>query len=302
MKNLSSWKMKTINYLVYMIVRFAICFVQAIPMEMCQQGSAFLAFLFTDILRIRHKILKKNLINAYPKHTRSEYRQLCRAMWEHLFLMAVEVAKAPRSLNEINWYKNIRIIGAELLLNAVHSNRPIIMITGHFGNFEVGGYLLGLLGYPTYSVARTLDNPWLNQFIQGFRESTGQFLISKNGGYDEILDVLSNRGTMAFLADQSAGPKGCMINFFGQKASAYKAMALLSIEYNAPILICACTRRDGVPMSFNMETLDLLDPQNRPQELTTTRQITQWFTHSLEMAIRRNPEQYWWLHNRWKTY
>ncbi|MDD3585744.1 MAG: lipid A biosynthesis acyltransferase, partial [Thermoguttaceae bacterium] len=106
----------------------------------------------------------------------------------------------------------------------------------------------------------------------------------------------------AFLADQSAGPKGCWIRFFGRRASAYKAMALLSIEYDAPIIVCCATRRNNTPLMFNMQTLAMLDPRNRPDELSSIAQITQWFSSELEKNIRQYPDQYWWIHNRWKTY
>ena len=140
------------------------------------------------------------------------------------------------------------------------------------------------------------------KFIHDFREMTGQFLISKNEGYDEILDVLRHNGTVAFLADQSAGPKGVWVDFFGHKASAYKAMALLSMQYDAPILICYATRKRDRPMHFNMRELGLFDPRDQNENISGVRGITQWFTNVLENAVREDPDQYWWIHNRWKTY
>ena len=85
--------------------------------------------------------------------------------------------------------------------------------------------MLGILGFPTYTVARTLDNPYLDRFVNRFRAATGQHIIPKNGGYDQIVDVLARGGTMTFLADQYAGPKGCWVEFFGRPASAHKAIA-----------------------------------------------------------------------------
>lgn len=297
---------KTLNlfckYLVYLFVRIIICFVQSLSLESCERGAACLAGLFTDFIPLRRKILKKNLTNAFPHLTRQERKQLIRKMWKHLFLLACEVALAPRLINEHNWWRHFRLINCSSILRMIHDNRPLIIITGHFGNFELGGYILGLFGYPTFSVARTIDNPFLNQYIKEFRESTGQFLISKNEGYEDILEVLRNNGTMAFLADQSAGPKGCWVKFFDQPASAYKAMALLCIEYDAPMVVCHATRRYDRPMMFDMTVTATLDPRNRPEELTSIKQLTQWFTTSLENSIRQAPDQYWWLHNRWKNY
>ena len=83
----------------------------------------------------------------------------------------------------------------------------MILLTGHYGNWEIAGYLFGMFGYPTYSVARTLDNPYLERFLRSFRERTGQKLIPKAGGYDQILEVLKSGQTLSMLADQDAGQR-----------------------------------------------------------------------------------------------
>jgi KDO2-lipid IV(A) lauroyltransferase len=177
--------------------------------------------------------------------------------------------------------------------------RPVIIVTGHFGNFELGGYALGVLGFPTFTVARNLDNAYLDRYLARFRGATGQFLIPKNGGYDQILAVLSQGGTLAFLADQHAGDKGCWVEFFSRPASVHKAIALLALEHQAPLAVCYARRLDE-PMRFEMVTCGLADPRQAP-ELGTVRDLTQWYTHKLEEAIRTVPEQYWWVHRRWKA-
>lgn len=290
------------DYAVYLLVRVVICVAQCLSLDVCRRGAEILAFIFTDVLKARGRLLETNLSKAFPESTKKERREETRRMWAHLFLMAAEVAHAPRELHELNWWKTVKLENPYWMLNALMDDRPLILITGHFGNFEMGGYILGLLGYPTFSVARRLDNPYLNDFIGEFRGQTGQFLIDKNEGYEEILDVLRNKGTMAFLADQSAGRKGAWIDFFGRPASAFKAPALLSVQYDAPMLVCAATRRDDKPMHFTLKHIDCVDPRDLPEGMRTIQQMTQWHASALEEEIRRQPAQYWWLHNRWKTY
>ena len=292
----------SLDYLVYLIVRVFICAAQSISLDVSQRFAETLSFLFCDILRVRGKLVDTNLSHAFPELSKKERKEIARQMWTHLFLMVAEVAHGPRQMHGLNWWRNVRIENGSKMFAALQADRPMILITAHFGNFEMGGYILGLLGYPTFSVARKLDNPYLNDFISSFRGQTGQYIIDKNEGYEDILTVLGQNGVMAFLADQSAGKKGAWINFFNRPASAYKAMALLSMQYDAPIFICFATRTDDRPMHFTMRMVDSLDPRELPPDVSTVQQITQWHASRLEEQIRLAPNQYWWLHNRWKTY
>jgi KDO2-lipid IV(A) lauroyltransferase len=293
------------DYLVYLLVRILFCIVQSLSLESGRAFARGLAFVFTWILPVRRPLLHENLKIAFPEINNAERQVLIQAMWEHLLLMAIEVALARRKIRDFNWTDHIRLVSAEPLLSLLHQDRPVILVTGHFGNFEIGGFSLGVLTYPSHSVARTLDNPYLNQFVKDFRESTGQFLIAKNGGAAEIVHVLEEGGLMAFLVDQSAGRKGCMVNFFGEPASTFKAIAVLSLQFNAPIVVCYPLRQynevDQFRMlCFDMHITEILDPLHLPPDIRNVKDITQWFTHALESGIRQCPEQYWWLHRRWK--
>jgi len=297
---------KASNYLVYLLVRIVFCVVQSLSLRAGELFANGLAILFSRIIPIRRRLLHENLQIAFPERNEKERQCLIDEMWKHLFLMGIEVALARRKIRDFNWTDHIRLVNAEPLLSILHQDRPVIIVTGHFGNFEIGGFSLGVLTYPSHSVARTLDNPYLHKFIKDFRESTGQFLISKNGGAPDIIRVLEQQGLMAFLVDQSAGRKGCMVDFFGKPASTFKAIAVLALQYNAPIAICFPLRQQDEAgrfraLRFDMHITEILDPANLPSEIENVKDVTQWFTHALEAGIRRCPEQYWWLHRRWKV-
>jgi KDO2-lipid IV(A) lauroyltransferase len=294
-----------IDYLVYLLIRVLFCVVQSLSLRVGHTLARGLAWLFTYLIPIRRSLLHENIQTAFPEKTPEERQQLILLMWEHLFLMGIEIALANRKIHNLNWKSYIQLTGVLPLLSLLHQNRPVILVTGHFGNFEIGGFSLGILTYPSNSVARSLDNPFLNRFIKDFRESTGQFLVSKNGGAPDILRVLEHNGLMAFLADQSAGPKGCMVDFFGKPASTFKAIALLSLQFNAPIVVCYSLRKinengEFEPMNFEMFITGILDPLHLPPDIQNVKEITQWYTLKLEEGIRNRPEQYWWLHRRWK--
>lgn len=287
------------NYLVYLLVRVLICVAQMLPIGTARQIADGLAVVFNDWLGVRRKVVQENLQHAFADLDDRQRHELARAMWRHLFLLAFEVAHTSRKLHKANWHEHIRMTGLEGLIDLLLDDRPVILVTGHFGNFEIGGYVLGFFGLPTHAIARTLDNPYLDRFIARFRAATGQTLIPKVGGYDQILEVLQSRGTLSVLADQSAGRKGCWVDFFGRPASTYKAIALFAMQYDAPIAV-AYARRLDEPMHFELSVEEILDPRTVEDPIAAVREITQWYTKRLEDVIRRNPDQYWWVHRRWK--
>jgi Kdo2-lipid IVA lauroyltransferase/acyltransferase len=290
---------RAVDYTVYGVVRLLVCIIQAMPIETAQSAAGFLAWLLADVFKVRGRVVDDNLVHAFPELTPADRRRLVRRMWEHLLVMVVEIAHAPRKIHDTNWRDYVRLHGEGPLLRLLLEDRPTLVTTAHFGNFEVAGYVLALLGFKSHTVARTLDNPYLDRFVNRFRGATGQYIIPKNGGYDQILDVLSDGGTMTFLADQYAGPKGCWVQFFGRPASAHKAIALLAMEHQAPVVV-SYARRIGRPMHFELSTYAVADPRAGGEEFASVRALTQWYTSRLEEIIRRQPDQYWWLHRRWK--
>lgn len=288
-----------VDYAVYLVVRISVCIVQAMRMETAAAAARWLAWLFARVLRIRRGVVDDNLAHAFPGLSPDERRRLALRMWEHLFLLVVEVAHTPRKIHHTNWRDYLRLGRKDVLVRMLLSDRPLIVVTAHFGNFEVAGVALGLLGFPTFTVARTLDNPYLDRFVNRFRGLSGQFIIPKKGGYDQIVDVMARGGAMTFLADQYAGDKGCWVEFFGRPASAHKAIALLALSHDAPMAVGYCRRLER-PLKFEMAVHAVADPRDAAGEAGSVKQLTQWYTARLEEIIRQWPDQYWWLHRRWK--
>jgi KDO2-lipid IV(A) lauroyltransferase len=279
------------------VVRVTICVVQAVRIETCQRICGFLAWLSFEILKIRRAVIEDNLNHAFPEMSLIERDALGRRMWKHIFLLTCELAHVPRKIHDTNWRDYITFRNLEWQARYLLSPRPTVVVSGHFGNFEVGGVISALLGYPTFSIARTLDNPLLDRFIKGFREATGQVILPKKGSSFQIDQVLRAGGTLMLLGDQHAGPKGCWVEFFGRPASCHKAVALFSLTQRAPMAIGYAKRLDH-PLRFELGIVDIYDPETDGQR--DVQELSQWYSRHLENVIRTAPEQYWWLHRRWK--
>ena len=288
-----------VDHLVYLAVRIFVCVVQAMRIETCARLARLLATMCCDIVPIRGDVIEDNLRHAFPEMSLDERRKLTWSMWEHFFLMIVEIVHAPRKIHATNWRDYVTLHRADQIIRTMFDDRPTIVICGHYGNFELSGYVFGIFGFPTYTIARPLDNPHLDRFLNDFRGLTGQFILSKTGSARQIQDILDRGGVLALLGDQYAGRKGCWVEFFGRPASSHKAIALFTLASQAPTMFCYARRR-GRPLEHELGLGDLLDPAHASSDMLSVPAITQWYTSQLEQAVRQAPEQYWWLHRRWK--
>jgi KDO2-lipid IV(A) lauroyltransferase len=290
---------KLTDYAVYLVVRSLVCVVQAVRLETAEKCAVALAWFFCRVVPIRRKVIDGNLQIAFPDWPLERRRQTARAMWEHLFLMVAEIAHASRKIHVTNWRRHVRLVNARPMIAALVDERPCVLVTGHYGNFELSGYVLGMFGFPTYTVARPLDNPHLNRFVNRFRGSRGQHILPKQGSGPEIAEMLAAGGTLALLADQSAGPRGCFVPFFGRPASTHKAIAVFGLHHDAP-LVLGYARRRGRPLCYDMGAETVIDPRGLGNASSPVQTLTERFSRGLEAVIRHDPDQYWWIHRRWK--
>ena len=288
-----------IDFAVYFAFRSLICVIQAVRIETCASCCRFLAFVLNDMLGIRRVVIEENLAKTFPQLTAQQRRDISREMWNHLLLMVCEIALVPRKIHETNWRDHVRVEDVRNLTRHLVENRPTIMVSGHFGNFEVAGYMCGLLGFPSFTITRTLDNHLLDRFVNRFRGANGQFILPKDDSAKTIEAILGSGGTICLLGDQHAGKRGCWVNFLGRPASCHKALALFTLTSNAPMVI-SYARRLERPLQFEMGCAGTADPAEPDEHQESVKSLTQWYNQRLEKLIVATPTQYWWLHRRWK--
>ncbi len=290
-----------IDWLVYIAVRAAICIVQALPRPFLERQARSWSDFLANRVKIRRTVVRDNLRQAFPDWTDEQCRDTARAMWEHLLLMVVEIAHAPRVIRKTTWRRHLRVTGMEQFVRTMWLDRPKVVLSGHYGNFELAAYLFGVFGFQLFSVARELDNPLLDRFVTDFRESRGQTILPKRGSAPDVAAVLEAQGAIGLLGDQAAGPKGCRVDFFGRPASVHKAIGVFALSSEAPVIVCTATRRAGL-FSFDLRVEGVSDPHNDGPEVAGLAALSQWYTTLLEGAIRRRPGQYWWVHRRWRCF
>jgi Kdo2-lipid IVA lauroyltransferase/acyltransferase len=292
------------DWLGYIALRCVVCVIQSCSLETCDYLCRVLARIVSDWTSLRRKTIDSNLELVYGRLSFGHRGILRRKMWHHLFLMVCEIAHAPRKIHRTNWRDHFFMPQKREIFQTMMDGRPSVLVTGHYGNFEVAGHTVGLFGIPLASIARPLDNPFVNEWINDFRSTGGQRILPKEGSSTAVQQLLEERGFLAILADQHAGGKGCWVDFFGHPTSCHKALALFVLSAKAPMIV-NYTRRLDRPLRFEMGSTGCADPRwldlpNPPGYLDSVQSLTTWYNARLEEAIRLAPEQYWWLHRRWR--
>jgi KDO2-lipid IV(A) lauroyltransferase len=305
---------------VYLVVRLIVCVVQALPAQLAYKLADAIAAVVYAVAKRRRQIASENLAAAFPElaQDHAAIDRLVRGMFQHFIRAAIELVLVSRKLTLNTWRRHVVLPNGEKILSPLLGDRAAFIVTGHLGNWELAGISLGLFGYHTHAIARVQDNPHLERLVRRFRQSAGQGIIAKNGEFEQLAAVLKSGGKVAVLADQDAGPRGVFVEFFGRQASTHKAIALLAMQHDALLVVTgvARVRREDFatdadrhhapglePMFYAVTCEDVIDPRDYAgkSRLAAVREMTQRYTTALEKLIRRHPEQYFWLHRRWKT-
>jgi len=289
-----------LDYLVYLGARVAIMFVEMLPVRgACALARAIGSAIYRFDRRHR-EIAIDQLRGSFPDWTEAKIRRTAKASIQNMVCMGLELLLTPRHIRPDTWRKHIRLRNMEdVVATLIARDRPMVLVTGHFGNWELAGYFSAAIGLAFSSVARRIDNPYINDLIFGVRERAGQRMIYKQGAAAQVARAFDNNEAVSMVCDQDAGARGLFVDYFGRPASTFKSIGLLAMQYEAPIAVICCRRLDG---RFNFEIFNqrTIKPSEWAGKDDPLKWITQEYTTALETAVRTQPDQYFWVHRRWK--
>lgn len=290
-----------IDRLQYLALRVVSMLLHCWPVDANLRTARLLGDLMYRFDRKHRNRALTNLRRSFPDLPQKQIELLARRSMQTLFMFFVEILFTTRLIHIDTWRRYVVLDNFRGVLDLlVRRQSPVLLLTGHYGNFEISNYVLGTLGFETTAIGRPLDNPYVNDWVMGVRQRQGSKIINKKGATDEVTSVLEQNGVVGFVADQNAGSKGLFVDFFGRKASTYKSIALLAMEYHAPIAV-GYARRLNDRFRFHVAAHDIIYPADWQDQDDPLRYITQRYTKALEDIIRQDPGQYWWVHRRWKT-
>jgi KDO2-lipid IV(A) lauroyltransferase len=196
--------------------------------------------------------------------------------------------------------KWVKFEGLENYEKALSKNKGILFCTGHLGNWELGAAFAGLMNIHANIIYRALDNPLMENFVAWFRTHTGHKIIPKGRAARKIVRLLRENESVAILIDQNVSwQEGVFVDFFGRPAATTTGLAALALQTGASVIPEFIVRSEDETYKIIMgEEFEIIRTNDYEADLFEN---TQMFTRTIEDIVRKYPDQYFWLHQRWKT-
>ncbi len=289
-----------LDYLTYVGVRLFAMFVHMFSWEANLVTAKLMGDLVFCFSRHHRRIAIEQLRLSFPDWPESKVQKVARDSFRGMCTFGLEFMFTTRRITPSSWcshtiltnqHENVRLL--------TERKGGVVYVLGHFGNWERVGYTLAILGFDGFAVARPLDNPYLNHYVMDVREERGMTVLSKKGATFRMDDIFDSHRYVSFIVDQGAGSRGLFVDFFGRKASTSKAPALMAMRFEIPVVVAYGRRRDE-HYNFEIGIERIIYPQDWADKDDPLRWITQEYTSAIEDVVRRDPEQYLWLHRRWK--
>ena len=248
----------------------------------------------------KHRLITlHNLTCAFPEKSLVEITRIAKRVYLNLGNTLAEFFEIP-SLTSQNMNHWVVFDGLEYYEKALAKGKGILFYTAHFGNWEIGAACFGLQNIGVHIIYRALDNPLLENFVAWFRSYTGHRVVPKGGASRRIVKLLQKNEKIGVLIDQNVSwREGVFVDFFGRPASTTKRFAALALQTGAAVIPVFIIRQpDGRYKIDIKEEVTLMKTENHDTDLFEN---TQTFTRIIEDMVRQYPDQYFWLHQRWKT-
>ncbi|MFY9704275.1 MAG: lysophospholipid acyltransferase family protein [Desulfobacterales bacterium] len=287
------------NDIAYKIVVVFFKLLGRIPRRWARRGSGFLGELWFAVDKRHRRMALDNLTRAFgSEKSGREIRQIAKQVFRNIVYVVCEVGWSlhlhPKDLGAFFSLKGFANLRA-----AVRKGKGALILTGHLGNWELMPVAAAMAGYSANVLYRPIDYAPLDRFFVEARARFGLKMIPKDASLLRVFRALKRGETVAMLLDQNVGlHKGVMVDFFGQRACTSYGLAYIALKTGAPVLPFFVVR-DG--RSFTAEIGPEISLIKTGDDRKDLEENTRQYNEALETIIRRYPDQWFWIHNRWKT-
>lgn len=288
------------DILLYIFTRVLFQLIRVLPLRIVARIGRMLGFIAYLVDKRHRRVAIKNLSMCFPEKSQSEIKDIAKENFRRIGENFLSAARTMTMTKE-ELAPHVEFTGTEKLLQDAREsgNSSIVVAIGHFGNFELyarfGEFSEGLKCATTY---RALNQKRLNDFIQSLRERSGCLYFERRKDAMKLQQTMRQGGiVLGLLADQHAGDKGLRLPFFGKDCSVSIAPAVYALRYKCPLFVAICYRVEIGKWKIEIYGPVPLFENGKKREIA---EICADINRIYEQAIRRDPANWFWVHNRWK--
>jgi len=287
-------------YSEFILVYCFYIFLNILPQKLSLKIGRLLGVLFYKIDKKHRKHTLNNLKIAFPDKSEKELNDISVKFYKNLGMVFVEIFRLDKyNESNIDYFVESNF---ESIKN-IYGKQGILLLTAHFGNWELLAKTFGLKGYKGSVLARPLDNLYIEKILYRLRTASGNKVIyNRENAVKNIISALNARGIVGFLPDENASKRiGVFADFFGIKACTMPGMANIAAKTKLPVIPAFIVRINEKDSKHRLIIEPPLDIKYTGDRKTDTMNILKIFNEKIEDIIKQYPEQWFWIHNRWKT-
>jgi KDO2-lipid IV(A) lauroyltransferase len=285
----------TLEYILFLFFSF-LC--QIFGIKISRKFASFISFLFFYIIPIRKAVVFDNLKHAFPELSHNQIKNIAYGSYKNFAITLMEILYLPKITKE-QILKTFNINNLDPIRKKIEEKNGLILLTAHFGNWEYFAITTGLLLNKKLSViVKPQRNPYVNNWMNKVRTRWTNEVVPLGISIRNVYSVLLNKGMIGIVADQRGPEESIKLDFFGRKTSVYTGPAILSLKTNSPIFYGVAVRQPDY--SYRVDFIEL-DRENLPvDQEDKVKLISERMLKHLENTIRQYPDQWLWMHKRWK--
>jgi Kdo2-lipid IVA lauroyltransferase/acyltransferase len=282
------------NRIEYILFRLAVGCLKSLPYS---SSKAFLLWLF-DVagyrIGIRRKVAEQQLTAVFPALCGPEKQKIVRNVYRNMALNVLDIYLT----DDKALYANSRFENKEFVEEALEREKGVLLITGHFGNWEAPCRVLPMAGYGLAMITKKQRNNLFDTYTNAIRERQGGSNIDMKNALKGVLEHTGHNDLIGILIDQDAGKRGVLAYFLGRPASNWKGTAKIALRFQIPIVPGFVIRNADDSLTFRFEKM--IDPAGLKDTEENIMTIIAKMNQTLEDKIKQYPEQWFWVHKRWK--
>jgi KDO2-lipid IV(A) lauroyltransferase len=286
------------HYAQYYGIRGAVAALRAVSFRRAGEIGASIGALGYRPLGIRRAVVERQVRAAFPGLEEPEVLRIARASYEHLGRTTIETALLPTFGREqvLGLFDSVE--GWDVVERAMALGRGVMFVSGHLGNWELGGSYVAARGVPLEAVARRMENPLFDDYITETRRRIGMTVIHDADAVRRVPRAMREKHGVAFLVDQGAvGLASTWVPFFGRYAKTPRGPAVFALRLKTPLVFACALRQPSGRYIMYFEDIPVAPTGTLDADVDA---IVSAYTRTLERWVRRAPEQYFWHHRRWK--